>query len=39
LASAGFASAFLSAALRFIGAALTGGFQPFGRFFDSRMMT
>ena len=40
LASAGLASAFLSSApFRFMGATLTGGFQPLGRFLDSRMTT
>src|SRR5271155_5853182 len=38
-AAAGLASAFLSAPPFFLIETLTGGFQPFGRFLDSRMMT
>ncbi len=38
--TAGLGSAFAAAApFFFIGAKLTGGFQPLGRFLDSRMMT
>ena len=37
--AAGLGSAFAPAPFFFIGAKLTGGFQPLGRFLDSRMMT